>query len=109
MKILKSFELLNSEGPILKIEKRENHWAYSFHDTDIRVISNTEEILSFILGYSTICHPVTRNTMSWDQYPDSMKVKSHIRNAVICILTEEIDSIKNNSSHMISKIFLKLF
>jgi len=98
MKIHKSFELLNSEGPVLKIEKREGLWNYSFHGSPISVITNPSKILSFILGSTEIVHPKTEKIFRWKDFPSDMKPENQIRLAIVELMKEEIESI-NNQDH----------
>ncbi len=96
MKIQKSFELLNSEGSVLKIEKRNGIWNYAFHGTSISIITNPSKILSFILGHDVLVHPKTKKVFAWEDFPSNMKVEDQIRLAIIELMKEEIESIKNH-------------
>jgi hypothetical protein len=45
MKIEKTFDLLNSEGPVIKIERIQGNWHYKFHGSRHHHITTIKEIL----------------------------------------------------------------
>jgi len=38
MKVLKRYEILNSEGPIMILNKHKDHWSLSFNGTRVHTI-----------------------------------------------------------------------
>jgi hypothetical protein len=73
MKIEKSFELLNSEGPIIKIEKIQGNWHYKFNGSRQHHITTAKEILSAIWNNSWIIDYNGNKNYRLGDYPISMK------------------------------------
>lgn len=73
MKVEKSFDLLNSEGSIIKIQKIEGYWHYLFHGSRHHHITTVKEILSSIWNDDLINDPNSRKTYKLSEYPISMR------------------------------------
>lgn len=106
MKTINSFELLNSEGPVLTVHNRGNHWTFSFNGSSISLITNITEILSFIRGSLSIKHPTTGIPVYWSDFPDSMKVERDIKDLLNILLPHEIELIKESPEYF-RKVYIK--
>lgn len=98
MKIEKTFELLNSEGPIIKIEKIDGHWHYKFHGSRGHTITTPKEILDVIWNNKAIVDTNKGEIYFLNDYPISMKGDDpkYYASIIEYILKEELDkSIKN--------------
>jgi hypothetical protein len=92
MKIHKSFELLNSEGPILQIVKIEGHWHYKFANSPHYNFTTIKEILSAICYDTPITNTHENKDYFLSQFPLSMKGgnSKHYDNIVKYLTTKEI-------------------
>lgn len=101
MKIHKSFELLNSEGPLLQIVKIEGHWHYKFHNSPHYNYTTIKEILSAI-WYDT---PITNTHEGKDyvlgQFPLSMKGDSqkNYNDIVKFLVKEELERCQKDTEY----------
>lgn len=73
MKIEKTFDLLNSEGPIVSIKKIEGHWHYSFHKSPYYTITTPKDILGNIWNDRPIYDSHNRKVYRLSEYEMSMK------------------------------------
>ena len=48
MKVLKKYEILNSEGPIMILNKHSDHWSVTVHGSRVHAVVNPYEMLSFL-------------------------------------------------------------
>jgi hypothetical protein len=92
MKIEKSFELLNAEGPIIKIERIDGFWHYKFHTSKGHTITSPKEILDAIWNNKAIVDTYAGKVYFLDNYPLSMKGDDPKYYAAIveCLLNEEL-------------------
>jgi hypothetical protein len=98
MKIEKSFELLNSEGPIIVIEKIDGYWHYKFNSSRGRTVTTIKEILNAIWNNVPIIDEQARKTYVLGNYPLSMKgdTPSYYEDIAEYLLKEELDKCKKN-------------
>jgi hypothetical protein len=106
-KITKSYELLNSEGPIIQIQKIKDRWHWKFYNSKVQVVTTTKEILDFICGLSVLKDP-RGNTYIWTDYPSSMKGGSpeYIQKIVLELLQEDLEKCKNDINYF-TEIYFK--
>ena len=97
MKTTAQFDLINSEGPIVQIQKVGNLWHWKFHNSPILTITSTKRILDFISDLSTIKDP-NGKTYRWSDYQRSMKGDTHeyIQKIVLLLLEEEMERCKTD-------------
>lgn len=50
MKVLKKYDILNSEGPIMTLNKYENHWSLAFHGTRVCTIVDPYAMILFLIS-----------------------------------------------------------
>jgi len=98
MKAEKTFELLNSEGPIVSILKIDGRWHYKFHKSPIYTVTTAKDILNSIWND----HPIydSHNSMFYrlSDYPLSMKGGNpkYYSSIIECLLRYELEkSIKD--------------
>jgi hypothetical protein len=99
MKIQKSFELLNSEGPIIKIEKIQGNWHYKFDGSRQHHITTPKEILSAIWNNDYIIDHTTNKNYRLGDYPISMKGDDpkYYEEIIKHLISDELEKIKKNS------------
>ena len=73
MKIQKSFDLLNSEGPLLKIVKIEGYWHYKFQNSPHYIFTSIKEIISAIWKNTPIIDTHENKSYFLEEFPLSMK------------------------------------
>ncbi len=97
MKIEKTFDLLNSEGGIIKIQKIDGFWHYKFHKTQGHTITNPKEILDSILNGKVIIDRQAGKSYFLNEYPLSMKGDNpeYYQSIVKTLLDEELQKCKD--------------
>lgn len=98
MKIEKSFELLNSEGPIIKIEKIQGNWHYKFNGSRQHHITTAKEILSAIWNNDYIIDHSTSKFYRLSDYPISMKGddQKYYEEIIKCLISDELEKINKD-------------
>jgi hypothetical protein len=102
MKIEKSFDLLNSEGIIIKIERILGNWHYNFNGSRHHVITSVKEILSVIWhGKAIINHSSDGGIYFLNDFPISMKGDDpkYYAGIVEYLLHEELEKCKSNPDY----------
>ena len=107
MKVQKSFDLLNSEGPLIKIEKIDELWHYNFHGSKTRHIITIKEILGAIVSGKSIIDRANGKIYFLEDYPISMKGgdPTYYEDIVEFLLNEELVKCKKDINYF-KKIFL---
>ena len=107
MKLQKSFDLLNSEGPLVQIQKIGELWHWKFHTSNISTVTSTREILDFISGNIDI-KDHNGKTYRWNDYGMSMKgdTPEYIQKIVLVLLGEEMEKCKRDINYF-TKIYCK--
>lgn len=102
MKIEKSFELLNSEGPIIKIEKIQGNWHYKFNGSRQHHITTAREILSAIWNNAWIIDHTGKKTYQLGNYPISMKGDDpkHYEEIVKYLVNEETEKMRKDPNYL---------
>jgi hypothetical protein len=97
MKIEKSYDLLNSEGGIITIEKIEGFWHYKFHKTRGHIIVSVKEILDSMINGKAIIDRSGGNVYFLNDYPLSMKGDdpSYYQKIIKVLLSEELEKCKD--------------
>lgn len=88
MKAQKQYELLNSEGSILSIEKIRGIWHWKFSKNEYFACTPIE-ILDFFVGDHFIYNSKTEKTIEWKSFPKSMKPSVETMKEIIKTLTIE--------------------
>jgi len=102
MKSSLSFDLLNSEGPIVKIEKIGPYWNWKFHNASYHIITTPREILNFIADeYVLLNQSISERIMfKWSEFSEDMKPDREKLNKIIeILLKEEIELCKTDSAY----------
>lgn len=103
MKIQKSFDLLNSEGPIIRIEKIDEIWHYNFNQSKFRHITTIKEILKSILENKAIVDGKSGKIYFLSDYSEHMKCD--YEEVVEYLLEEELIKCKKDTEYF-KKIYL---
>ena len=74
MKVLKKYEILNSEGPIMLLKKHKDHWSLTFHGTRIHTVVDPAEMISFLTACSLIS--TEKKTYRYDDYSEGEKMRT---------------------------------
>ena len=98
MKVLKKYEILNSEGPVMILNKHTDHWSVSFNGSRIHTVIEPYEMLTFLTANGTITSE--DKTYRFGDYPQDMKMSFSNFNALVEILWEDHKSLcKNNEEY----------
>jgi hypothetical protein len=54
MKVIKKYEILNSEGPIMILHEHSDHLSMEFNGSRVHTIVEPREVLAFLLGKGSI-------------------------------------------------------
>lgn len=103
LKIVKSFDLLNSEGPIIKIEQIQGNWHYKFHDSRYHSITTAKEILSAMCNDDLIIDYNTNKSYRLGEYPISMKGDDpkYYEEIIKKLISDELVKIKKDHQYFI--------
>ena len=74
MKVLKRYEILNSEGPIMVLNKHSDHWSLAFHGTRVHTIVDPSEMIAFLLSNGEITND--EKTYVYSNYSEGEKMDS---------------------------------
>ena len=98
--IVKSYELLNSEGPIVIIQKDSQYWHWKFFGCNELVITTPKEILNFISGLTTITDP-KGTVYDWKEHEMGMKGDNpeYIKRIVNDLIQDELFLCNNDPDY----------
>jgi len=97
-------ELLNSEGPVLTLQKVGEYWSFSFDGSKVSLITDTREILDFLSGKKPIVHE--GKMYLWDSYSQDMKPKMEVlSNFVISLMKDEINRCRDDQEYFFNTYY----
>jgi hypothetical protein len=109
MKIEKTFDLLNSEGSVVKIERIQGNWHYKFHGSRHYHLTTVKEILSVIWNDDEITDPNSGKTYRLSEYPLSMKGDdtSYYEMIIEKLLDEELKKMSKDPIYFLENYLTK--
>jgi hypothetical protein len=101
MKIEKTYDLLNSEGALIKIEKIGGFWHYKFDKSKTHTITTAKEILNSILNGKGIVNKNEGKIYFLEDYPLSMKgdTSEYYERIVRVLVQEEMDKCTKDTTY----------
>jgi hypothetical protein len=101
MKLENSFDLLNSEGSIIKIEKYGCFWHYRFKGTNVLTVTSNKEILNSLLKGKGIVNKSEGKIYFLEDYPISMRGDSpeYYERIARILIQEEMEKCKNDINY----------
>lgn len=107
MKLEKSYDLLNSEGPLIKIQKIGGLWHYQFNGNKTHLITSIKEILGSLIEGKGIIDRANGRIYFLNDYPISMKGDSpaYYESIIKDLISEELEKCKKDHEYF-KKIYL---
>lgn len=98
MKVLKKYEILNSEGPIMTLNKHENHWSLEFYGTRVCTIVDPYVMTSFLISDGEIT--ANDKTYVYSNYSIGERMKPEDEKILLKELLEDhLDMWENNEEY----------
>lgn len=99
----KSIELINSEGPIVKIEKVGSVWNFVFHGVPYSVVTSRREILEFLCNDLEISDG--NKKYLFNSYGTMRLKKTKLKEVIDMLIDEEYNKIKEDKNYFYKEYF----